>query len=159
MEFELHGVKFKYEDEKMYRWKELKKGNAWKNLKLYNTKRGYLHFDFRCDNTRYTYKLHRIVYWLHNPEWDIFDTSIYNNSIDHIDRNRLNNNIENLRVVTNQGNSFNKSNVKGYYWSKEHKKWVGQICLNRKIIFLGYFELEEDARQAYLDAKEKYHII
>jgi len=34
-----------------------------------------------------------------------------------------------------------------------------QICIGGKSIFLGVFIEEEDARQAYLDAKEIYHSI
>ena len=49
------------------------------------------------------YKYHRVVYKCYNPEWDINDSS-RDNSIDHIDRNRLNNNINNLRVVNNSQN-------------------------------------------------------
>ena len=76
--------------------------------------------------------------------------------IDHIDRNRKNNNWLNLRIVTNQQNSFNTSS-KGYTWLKKINKYRAQIKVNYKTINLGRYEKEEDARQAYLDAKKIYH--
>jgi hypothetical protein len=79
--------------------------------------------------------------------------------IDHIDGCRLNNCLTNLRVVTNQQNSFNRTKAKGYYWDKNSKKFLAQIRLNRKLIYLGLFNNEEDARAAYLAAKQIYHII
>jgi hypothetical protein len=77
--------------------------------------------------------------------------------IDHIDRNPLNNCIFNLRAVTNQQNQFNKD-AKGYCWNKNNSKWQSYIYLNHAPIHLGFFEKEEDARQAYLDAKKIYHV-
>jgi hypothetical protein len=62
-------------------------------------------------------------------------------------------------MVTSQQNNFNRSEAKGYYWNKKNKKWKAYIFLNGKLHHLGYFVNEDDARQAYLDAKEKMHII
>ena len=76
--------------------------------------------------------------------------------IDHIDRNKLNNNMNNLRIVTSQENMFNR-NAKGY--NKKGKKYQANIKINNKTIYLGTFDTEEEARNAYLEAKEKYHII
>ena len=157
MEFELHGVKFKYEDGNIYRLWKYKKGDEWKQIKTQILK-GYIRFQIQVNNKRNCIALHRLIYWLHNPDWDIYNSST-NNSIDHIDGNPLNNNIGNLRVVTHRQNHFNMTRAKGYYWNKEKNKWMSQIDFNDTRLYLGLFELEEDARQAYLDAKEKYHII
>ena len=102
--------------------------------------------------------LHRVIYYAHNQDWNIHDSS-KNNFIDHIDGDKTNNNISNLRVVTSQQNQFNMRNIKGYTWCKRDKKWRAQIQLNKKGIHLGYFDTEEEARNAYLEAKKKYHII
>ena len=79
--------------------------------------------------------------------------------IDHIDGNKLNNKLKNLRVVTQQQNLFNNHTAKGYTWSKRNNKYEAQICLNGKKHFFGYFTTEEEARQAYLNAKLIFHII
>ena len=104
------------------------------------------------------YYYHRVIYKLNNPEWDITDNCC-NNSIDHIDHNKLNNNIENLRCVTHQHNLWNRAHAKGYSWNKKDSRWRAKITVNGKTKSLGTFINEEDARNAYLDAKIKYHVI
>jgi hypothetical protein len=79
--------------------------------------------------------------------------------IDHIDRNKLNNHASNLRIVSQQQNMYNISNVKGYSWDKRKKKYRAGIKLGRKPIYLGYFATEDEAHNAYLESKVKYHII
>ena len=78
--------------------------------------------------------------------------------IDHIDKNRMNNNLINLRIVNNQQNSFN-TNAKGYSFTKDSNKYRACIKLNGKLIHLGYFITEEEAKAAYQAAKLIYHII
>ena len=78
--------------------------------------------------------------------------------IDHIDGNRLNNNINNLRIVNCQQNHFNRTTAKGYYITPNNK-YKAQIGTNYKTIKLGIYDTEEEARQAYLNAKIIYHPI
>ena len=103
-----------------------------------------------------SYKRHRLVMAAYKPAFDINNTKHH---IDHIDHNRLNNSMDNLRVVTNQHNHFNRSNTKGYSWNKALGKWRAYIRVNKKRKHLGYFDTEEEARGAYLKGKEKYHVI
>ena len=156
MEFELHGVKFNYEYSNIYRLWNYKKGDEWREIKIHTGKNGYKVLKFMVNKKKYSVYLHRLVYWLHNPEWDIMDSSMENH-IDHIDGDKLNNNIENLRVVTSQENHFNETRAKGYIWYQN--KWMAYIRINNKQKYLGYFDNELDARNAYLEAKKKYHII
>ena len=79
--------------------------------------------------------------------------------IDHIDGNRINNNINNLRIVTHQENHFNRTTAKGFCWNKQKNKWQAYIYLNGKRHHLGYYTNEDDARKAYLNAKLLYHVI
>lgn len=95
---------------------------------------------------------HRLAWFLHYGE-------IPKNQIDHIDGDRTNNKIENLRDVCHQQNQWNRKNAKGYNWNKKLQKHQAQIRINRKPIHLGVFDKEEDAQNAYLEAKKKYHII
>lgn len=76
--------------------------------------------------------------------------------IDHIDRNILNNDINNLRPASASLNSHNtksysKSKLKGVY-KKRSGKYQSQISKNGKLHYLGTFMTSEDAHQAYKDA-------
>jgi hypothetical protein len=116
--------------------------------------KGYIRICLSKDSKQRRYSIHRLVAYaflnldLENPK----------SQVDHQDRNTSNNNLSNLRIVTQQENQFN-TKAKGYTWHKQSNKWQSQIKLNGKNIHLGRFEKEEDARQSYLVAKEKYHII
>jgi len=105
------------------------------------------------------YSLHRVIYKIWNPAWDIEDGSIKNNSIDHINGHKDDNRIANLRNVTHQQNHCNRTTAKGYYFNKKLNKYQAQIYTNGKTVHLGLFVLEADAHNAYLEAKKIYHII
>lgn len=94
------------------------------------------------------YKAHRLIMLAFVGESD--------KEVDHINRIKTDNMFENLRYVTPNENNWNKSiveNAKGYSWDKKLNKWRSQISINGKNKHLGVFEKEEDARQAYLDAR------
>jgi hypothetical protein len=78
------------------------------------------------------------------------------NMVDHINRNRSDNRLVNLREADA---TLNAQNSKGYGATKpKHtKKWASAITCNRKRIHLGYFDSAEEANKAYLLAKQKYH--
>ena len=99
---------------------------------------------------------HRLVMAAYKPDFDINNNKLV---IDHIDENRLNNSMDNLRVTNKSGNAYNVSSVKGYTWHKGVKKWQPQIMANGKRKYLGLCDTEEAARAAYLAAKAKYHVI
>ena len=157
MECVFNGRLFKYENEKLFIWRDTWAGNYLKDPRYFELK-GCITTGYRtvCIDGKNDY-YHRIVYLLHNPEWNIHDSS-RSNFIDHIDRNPLNNSIENLRVVTNQQNQFN-TNALGYYWDKIKGRWKAKIKVNGKQKHLGYFDDKDDARCSYLAAKAKYHVI
>tara|TARA_R110000744_G_scaffold147914_1_gene260955 strand:- start:108 stop:617 length:510 start_codon:yes stop_codon:yes gene_type:complete len=76
--------------------------------------------------------------------------------IDHKNRDKLDNQVSNLRVVSYQQNNFNR-NYKGY--SKERNKYRARIFVNGKKISLGTYETEAEASNAYQQAKLIHHII
>ena len=164
---ELNGRQLRIDSEdslNIYIWREYKtKPNVWFKIKttlVITEKTGYKRYVI---NVSGKYLLSRVVYKAHNPEWDITDTSS-SNEIDHININSLDNRIENLRVLNHQKNMFNTETrngvkIKGYNWDKKRNKWRAQIVVNSKNIFLGRFTEKADAHQAYLTAKEKYHLM
>ena len=139
----------------IYCWRETKtKPSYWFKMKpTLNIRSDYKRYIIIINKKGYI--LSRIVYKAHNKDWDI-DNSSKINFIDHINRDSTDNRIENLRVLTNQQNQFN-TNAKGYCWNKIHNKWHAYIKIDGKTKNLGYFDDQEDAHIAYLNAKEFYH--
>lgn len=77
--------------------------------------------------------------------------------IDHINENKSDNRIENLRKATHSQNLYNRKSIKGYCFDASKNKWKAYIRANHKRKFIGYFDTKEQAREAYLRAKEKLH--
>ncbi len=81
--------------------------------------------------------------------------------VDHKDRNRLNNQKENLRLCTkteNQGNrnGSRKSGMKGTRFHRRDNRWEAYITISGKGRYLGRFQNEIDAARAYNLAAEKH---
>jgi hypothetical protein len=96
--------------------------------------------------------------WLHfYGEWP-------KNFVDHIDGDVLNNRIANLRDVSHTHNlqnqrrakKQNKSGLLGVVTCKTGG-FVGQIQVNKKRNYLGWFKTAEEAHEAYKQAKRRLH--
>jgi hypothetical protein len=132
MEKEMLGYLFRYEDGMLFK-KSVRNNNKWlccNDLKPVNT--GYIHVKVNGKML----KLHRLVYLFHNPDWDIRD-SCQDNSIDHINLNKLDNRIENLRVVNNSQNMQNTTHwggkpIRGVSFHKQRNEWQAQWQENGK---------------------------
>ena len=80
--------------------------------------------------------------------------------VDHIDNNKQNNSIDNLRWVTrsenlrNQKKADNKTSIyKGVCFDKSRNKWMSKIEVNKQVKCIGRFDTEKeasDARDAYI---------
>lgn len=100
---------------------------------------------------RHNHTIHRLVAAAFLPDYDA------NKQVDHRDNNRINNNIANLRMVTNSQNQMNQqktkkqttSSYKGVDFDKSCKKYRAKIQRNGVKTFLGYFVSEIEAAQAY----------
>lgn len=155
MEIIINGLEFKVErDGKVYR----KKGTTYNLIMGSKKETGYLVYDtgsIMRNKVKFRFKLslHRIVACAYLG----LDYTNKKLCLDHINGIRDDNRVENLRIVSHQQNSFNRKNVKGF--TIRNKKYVAEIQLNRTSIHLGSFDTEHEARNAYLQAKLKYHII
>lgn len=113
------------------------------------------YYRITLDNKRY--RAHRLA-WLY--VYGYFPTQI-----DHINGNKLDNRIENLRIANASENGQNiskpnKNNHLGIRGVRKHSlvnKYQARIKINRKEIYLGLFDTIEDAIEAYENAKSKYH--
>lgn len=100
---------------------------------------------------------HRLAWVLYYGYWP-------EGNLDHIDGDRLNNKIDNLRIATPSQNGMNSktpsnntSGQKGVMWEKDRKKWAVQIRTNGKLKRFGRFKNFEDAVAAYQVAVEQMH--
>jgi hypothetical protein len=78
--------------------------------------------------------------------------------IDHINMDKTDNRLCNLRDVSDRQNKYNLK-CKGYYWNEKRNHWVASIKVEGKQKYLGTFAKDNEigARNAYLLAKETYH--
>ena len=97
-----------------------------------------------------TYLLHRVIFKMINgflPEF-----------IDHIDRNKLNNNINNLRECTSSQNRSNTSKSKNCGTRLTNSgKYRVKICIKGVRKNLGLFETQEEANEVYDKAAKELH--
>ena len=84
--------------------------------------------------------------------------------IDHINHDKVDNRIVNLRSCTSRQNNINRgpgknssSRYKGVSWDKSRGKWQANIRIDGKSKSLGYFQDEKEAAETYDDAAVKYH--
>ena len=98
-------------------------------------------------------------YMAHRLAWLIVHGVFPPEHMDHIDGDRANNRIGNLRPCTAGENRQNAiSSIKtGSSWNKNKHKWQATIMINRKSKHLGYFNSMEEAHAAYCKAKSEMH--
>ena len=102
------------------------------------------------------YLAHRLIFLMHK--------GYLPNELDHIDGNKLNNRIDNLREATKSQNQFNKgmrknntSGVKNVFWCKNYKKWRVLVSVDGKKRHVGYFEDIEVAKEVAIDFRKQHH--
>ncbi len=91
--------------------------------------------------------VHRLVWLMNKGELPYLD-------IDHINGNRLDNRIENLREVSRKENTWNRREVKGYVLTPSGK-YRARIRNNYSMIVLGIFNTPKEAHEAYMKAKQE----
>ncbi len=114
---------------------------------------GYYTVRLTKDKKKIRLGLHRLIAisFIPNPENKA--------QVDHIDNNKTNNNIDNLRWAKFEENQRNKglqrnntSGLKGVCWKKDRKKWVSYITIDGIKVTLGYFNSKEEAHEKRIAA-------
>ena len=144
-----------FRDGRIHSLFQYKDGKEKWRVKAFGLLNGYLRVILGSGNKRVNYLVHNVIavcYLGEKPQG--YQT-------DHINSIRTDNRLENLQYITQQQNAqkrktINGRNVKGYYLHKDGK-YRAHITVDNKKFCLGYFHTEEEARQAYIDAKLKYH--
>jgi hypothetical protein len=106
---------------------------------------------------RVLYGAHRLAWLYHYGEWP--------KVIDHINGDRSDNRIANLRNVTQTENMQNlkrapitsKSGLLGAHRSGRSRRWTARIRINGVVTKLGLFSTAEEANAAYMAAKREFH--
>lgn len=111
------------------------------------------YYKFKRDE--YNYFVHRVCWYLYYGRWPIV--------VDHINGDRADNRLDNLREVSQQENSKNcaisannTSGFNGVYWNKLNRKWIANICVSRRTIYLGSYAALEDAIAHRVSANKVY---
>ncbi len=125
-----------------------KKGEIWschnkRFLSLRITQMGYYKYTVCNYNVNKDFLAHRLVAIQFIPNPDNLPL------VDHIDRDKLNNNVDNLRWVNKRQNSLNTINNKHpyIYWKERDKKYQIQIRIKRKVVYSSH---HKDLDQAIL---------
>jgi len=107
-------------------------------------------------------KINNIVDFAHRWAF-LYEFGYIPKYVDHINRKRDDNRIENLRdvsAIVNGRNcnisTNNKSGFTGVHFDTKRKKWVATITVNRKMIHLGRFNAKEEAIKAREEGEIKY---
>jgi hypothetical protein len=104
------------------------------------------------------YRASRLAWLIVYGQWPV-------NQVDHINGNRSDDRIANLRDVTNAENQHNamvlrknnRSGFHGVHFSKTERRWRAHITVGYRRIMLGRFKTAQEAKSAYMEAKAKYH--
>jgi len=109
----------------------------------------------RIDSKRYM--SHRLAWFYMTGNWPKYQ-------IDHIDCDKANNRISNLREATNAQNQRNRgrrrdnsSGYKGVSWNSARRKWQSRIKLNGRYKSLGYYDSPDAAWIAYCESANRLH--
>lgn len=139
--------RYYYENGKLF-WKK-----PFKNLSGevgYSTNTGYR----RVKIKNIGYQVHRLIFFIHH--------GYFPDVVDHINQDKLDNRIENLRdsgyqgknVVNSELRSDNSSGYRGVTWHKATQKWMSSVFFKGKRYHLGVFEDKDHAATEY-DKKAK----
>jgi len=103
------------------------------------------------------------MYLAHRIAWFIVNGEFPDGQIDHIDHDKHNNRMSNLRDVDASDNLKNKGKYKcntskttGVYWYKDRSSWSAKIRINSKLINLGFFDEYHEAVNARKNAEVLY---
>jgi len=96
-----------------------------------------------------------VQFMAHRIGWAVYFGAFPSDQIDHINRIRSDNRLVNLRECSNRDNSANKGRavaLVGTTYLPQYRKWQAQAKLGGRNCYLGVFDTQQEARNAYLSA-------
>lgn len=128
----------------------IKNNNNNQLKKTFQNSRGYLTVSLYKNNVQKKMSIHYLVASHFLPNWNNYK------EVDHQNRIKTDNRVINLRWCSRSDNLKNKhkklgcsSKYKGVSLDKRRGKWVAEIVIYKKKKFIGYFETEENAFEAW----------
>ncbi|MGM8463013.1 HNH endonuclease [Enterobacter cloacae] len=117
------------------------------------------------DDSGYAYiKVDRVKYSAHRLAWLYVHGSMPEEQIDHVNNNRSDNRISNLRLASRSQNMMNQyvrkdsiSGVKGVGWDKKMQSWRARCQVGGKRVVIGWFDSVEEAEESLRVYREQYH--
>lgn len=135
----------------------------WNTPKSNNTKKGSIAGSLDKDGyiilkiNRKQYKAHRVAWAMHYGEWP-------DKIIDHINKDKKDNRIENLRLATDSQSRQNQkirsdsiAQSRCVYYSVHFRKWVAYTSHLGKRKHIGYFLTKSAAENAYRKTAKQIH--
>lgn len=143
---------FLYENGQLIRIKKVSKASKLKHPIGKINKNGYVEARIGYN----LYRVHRLIWLWHGYKLP--------KMLDHINGDKSDNRIENLREATRAQNEYNKpirktnkSGYKGVYWNKQSNKWRVRLKINNKHTDFGQFDDIELAGLVATEVRSKYH--
>jgi hypothetical protein len=140
----------------VFRWRHSQRRNSikpWSVAGALTKRQGYIEIWIN----KKIYKAHRLA-------WLYVHGSIPSEHIDHVNGDKADNRIENLREANNTTNHWNEviratnlSGHKGVWWHKQSGKWEAACRIGGKQKTVGRFERIEDAVEAVKKFREQHH--
>jgi hypothetical protein len=128
-----------------------------KTIPPFKNSNGYLIVVLSKNDKHYMKRVHRLVA---AAFIDNFDEKT---DVDHIDGDRTNNNVNNLRIATRQQNRYNcnanqRNNTTGYRGVfKQGTKYKAAICYNKQLNYLGTYQTPEEASRVVENWCSQHH--
>lgn len=148
---DIPGYEGLYQASTLGRIKSLKFGKE-RIMKLHLCSNGYYQTGLSKDSVVKMFTVHFLIAttFLNHKKQGLKDT------IDHINGDRKQNTLNNLRIISHRENSAGQRKKSSKYIGvclyKPRNKWLSRIKIQGKYKFLGYFDDEEEAAQAYQNA-------
>jgi len=77
--------------------------------------------------------------------------------VDHINRDKLDNRRQNLRIATTRQNQFNSLANDGIHWRGDREAWIVRMNVNGRKKYIGYYKTKAEAEEARKQASLRYH--
>ncbi len=138
----------------LLRWRDRARSRKADGVVGTRCKSGYLATGLIVNGKRKNYYIHRLIWlWVYG-EWPPMD-------IDHVNRDRTDNRLANLRLTTESQNIHNQParnpvGLKGV-WQQKSGNWAAGITKDRKRVHLGTYDTPELAYEAYCRAADSLH--